>query len=61
MFNVFILTDIEMPLTGREKVFCFVGVWSISVEQDCAACICEGVLNAVANINADLVMAQTNS
>ena len=22
MFNVFIFTDIEMPFTGREKVFC---------------------------------------
>ena len=29
-----------------------------TVEQDCAACICEGVLKTVANSNADLDMAQ---
>ena len=26
----------------------------MTVEQDCAACICEGVLKTVANSNADL-------
>ena len=30
----------------------------MTVEQDCAACICEGVRKAVANSNADLDMAQ---
>ena len=34
-----------------------VGVCSITVEQDSAACICEGVLKAVANSNVDLDMA----
>ena len=58
MFDVFIFTDIKMSFTGREKVFCFVGVYLITVEQDCAACICEGVLKTVTNGNADLDMAQ---
>ena len=35
-----------------------VGVCSITVEQDCAACICEGVLKTVANGNGDLDMVQ---
>ena len=35
-----------------------VGVCSITVEQDYAASICEGVLKTVANSNADLGMAQ---
>ena len=38
-----------------------VGVYSITVEQDCAACICEGVLKTVANSNADYDMAHTKS
>ena len=42
-----------MSLTGREKTLC-VGVYSITVEQDCVACICDGVLKTVANSNADL-------
>ena len=50
MFNVFII--------AREKVFCFVGACLITFQQDCAAYICEGVLKAVANSNADLDMAQ---
>ena len=58
MFDAFIFTDLEMPFTGREKGVLYVGVCSITVEQDCAACICEGVLKAVANSNADLDMAQ---
>ena len=49
-------TDIEMPFTGREKVC--IGACSITVQQDCAACICEGVGKTVANINADLDMTQ---
>ena len=40
-----------------KAVLC-VGVCSITVEQDCAACICEGILKAVANSNADLDMAK---
>ena len=35
-----------------------VGVRSITVEQDCAAYICEGVLKTVTNTNADSDMAQ---
>ena len=38
-------------------VWC-VGVCSITVEQDFAACICGVVLKTVANSNADLDMAQ---
>ena len=30
----------------------------MTVEQDCAACTCEGVLKTIANSNADLEMAQ---
>ena len=45
-----------MPLTGRENVFST--VCSIIVKQDCAACICEGVLKTVTNSNADIEMAQ---
>ena len=41
----------------RIGVLC-VGVCSITVEQDCAACICEGVLNEIANRNVDLDMAK---
>ena len=55
-FDVFIFTYIEMPFTGRENAFC-VGVCSITVEQDYAACICEGVLKTFTNSNADLDMA----
>ena len=33
----------------------------MTVEQDCSACICEGVLKTVANSNADLDMAHKNS
>ena len=58
IFNVFIFANIEMPFTGREKVVLCVGVFSITVEKDCAACICEGVLNVVSISNADLDMAQ---
>ena len=35
-----------------------VGVCSITVQQVCAECICEGVLQTVANSNTDLNMAQ---
>ena len=57
MLNVFIFTDTEIPFTEREKAF-LCKVCSITVEQDCAACICEGVLKTVANSNADLDMAK---
>ena len=57
MFYVFIFTDIDTLHCKRKGVLC-VGVCSITVEQDCAACIHEGVLKAVANSNADLDMAQ---
>ena len=57
MFNVSMVTDIDTLHCKRKGVMC-VGVWSIIVEQDCAACICEGVLKTVANSNADLDMAQ---
>ena len=59
MFDVFICTDIKMSFTGKEKALCFVGVCSVIVGQDCAACICEGVFKTVAYSNADLDMAQT--
>ena len=55
---VFILTDIEMPFTGRERGVLCVGVCSITVKQDCAVCICEGVLKTVTNSSADFDMAQ---
>ena len=57
MIDIFIFTDIEMHFAGIEKALC-VGECSITVEQDSAACICEGVLKAVNNSNADLDMAQ---
>ena len=41
----------------RKGVVC-VGVCSITVEQDCAACSCEGVQKTLANTNVDLDMAQ---
>ena len=40
----------------RKGVLCVGESW-ITVEQDCEACICEAVFNAVANSNADLDMA----
>ena len=43
----------------RKSVLC-VGECSITVEQECAACICERVLKTVANSNADLDMALKN-
>ena len=39
----------------RKGVLC-VSACSITVEQDCVACICEGVLKTVANSNDDLDM-----
>ena len=45
-------------LHWKRKGFLCVGVCLITVKQDCAACICEGVLKTVANSNADLDMAQ---
>ena len=56
MFDVFIFTDIEMPFIEKKGALC-IGVYSITVELDCAPCICEGVLKAVASSNADLDMA----
>ena len=41
----------------RKGVMC-AGVFSITVEQDCATYTCEGVLKAVTNSNADFDMAQ---
>ena len=41
----------------RKGAWC-VGVCSITVEQDCAACMCNGVFKTVANSNADLDIAQ---
>ena len=59
MFDVSIFTDIEMPFTEREKAFCVLeNARSQSSQQDCAACICEGVLNTIASRNPDLDMAQ---
>ena len=59
MFDVSIFTDIEMAFTEREKAFCvLVYARSQSSQQDCAACICEGVLKTVASRNPDLDMAQ---
>ena len=46
-----------MPYTGREKALCVLE-YALSVEQDCAACICKGVLKAVTNSNPDLHMTQ---
>ena len=58
MFDVFIFRDIVIPsLEDKRRFVCFVCL--ITVEQDCVACICEGVLEADANSNADLDMAQT--
>ena len=56
MFCIF--TDIEMPFHWKRKDVLCVGVCSITVEQDCASCICEGVFKTVANSNAELSMAQ---
>ena len=53
MFNVFILTDRD-ALHWKKKCALCVGECSIIDEQDCAACICVGVLKTVANSNADL-------
>ena len=41
----------------RKGVLCF-GVYWITVKQDCAACISEGVLKTVTSSNADFDMAQ---
>ena len=37
----------------RRGILC-IGVCSITVEQDCAVYICEGILKTLVNINADL-------
>ena len=57
MFDDFISTDIEMPFTGREKTFCVLE-YARSQSNKTAACIYEGVLETVANIDADLDMAE---
>ena len=44
-------------LWKRKDVLC-VGVCPITVEHDCAACICEGVFKTVVNSNADFDMAE---
>ena len=55
MFDIFILTDIEMTFTGREKASCVLE-YAQSQSNMTAACIREGVLKTVANSNADLDM-----
>ena len=43
-----------MVFTSKEKVVLCVGVCSNKLRQDCAACVCEKVLQEVINSKADL-------
>ena len=58
MFNArcFYLYRYRDALQWKRKGVLCVGVCSITVQQDCAACSCEGALKIVANSNADLDM-----
>ena len=59
MLDAFMFTYVNIyALHWKSKGVLCVGVCSITVEQDCVACICEGVLKTVSNSNADLDMAQ---
>ena len=58
MFDIFIYADIEMPLTGREKVFCVLEYARSQSNKTVQHASCKGVLKTVANSNADLEMAQ---
>ena len=58
IFDVFIYTDTELPFAGRENVFCVLENARSQLNKTVQHEFCEDVLEAVANSNADLDMAQ---
>ena len=56
--DVFILTDIEMPFNGRERVLCVLEYARSQSNKTVQHASCEGVVKTVSNSNANLDMAE---